>query len=206
MCRKLLRRLADVYPDATTELEWSTPFQLLIAVMLSAQTTDKRVNMATKELFEMYPTPSALALAEQSKVEDMIYSLGLFRVKAAHVIATAKKLVEKHRSTVPTSMVDLLGLPGVARKTANVVLGTAFGIQKGVAVDTHVSRVALRLGLTGHTDPGKVEQDLMRKLPDREWTIIGHRLMWHGRRVCTAKKPSCSVCTLADLCPSKEST
>ena len=199
---ELFRRLAALYPDAHCELDYRSPFELIAATILSAQCTDKRVNMTTPLLFQRYPTPRALAAARQEDVEVIIKSTGFFRAKAKALIGMAGALVNAYGGEVPTRMEDLVVLPGVGRKTANVVLGNAFGVNVGVVVDTHVGRLAVRLGLTKETDPVKVERTLMALFPSQNWTLLSHLLIWHGRRVCDAKKPQCSQCTLADICPS----
>ena len=199
---ELFRRLAALYPDAHCELVYRSPFELIAATILSAQCTDTRVNMTTPLLFQRYPTPRALAAARQEDVEEIIKSTGFFRAKAKALIGMAGALVNAHHGEVPARMEDLVVLPGVGRKTANVVLGNAFGVNVGVVVDTHVGRLAVRLGLTKETDPVKVERTLMALFPSQNWTLLSHLLIWHGRRVCDAKKPRCSQCTLADICPS----
>lgn len=200
--RTLYDALVTLYPDAHCELDFHSPFELLAATILSAQCTDKRVNMTTPALFATYPTAQALAAARQEDVEAIIMSTGFFRAKAKALIGMANGLVERHNGDVPTRMEALVVLPGVGRKTANVVLGNAFAINVGVVVDTHVGRLAARLGLTSETDPLKVEQALMRLFPSEQWTMLAHLLIWHGRRVCDARKPRCGACTLASLCPS----
>jgi endonuclease-3 len=195
-------RLAALYPDAHCELDFSTPFQLLVATILSAQCTDKRVNMVTPVLFSRYPTVGSLARAKQEDVEEIIKSTGFFRNKAKSIIGMAGALVDRHGGDVPAALDTLVKLPGVGRKTANVILGNAFDLNEGVVVDTHVGRLAVRLGLTSETDPIKVEQDLMKLFPRERWTMLAHLLIFHGRRVCDAKKPRCPECTLADVCPS----
>ena len=195
-------RLLAAYPSAHCELDFQSPFQLVIATILSAQCTDKRVNMVTPHLFATYPTPEALAAAKQKDVEEIIKSTGFFRNKAKSIIGMAGALVDRHNGAVPSTMDDLVHLPGVGRKTANVVLGNAFDINEGVVVDTHVARVAARLGLTTETDPIKIEQQLMHLFPRERWTMLAHLLIWHGRRICEAKKPKCAECVLNDVCPS----
>ena len=195
-------RLAEKWPDAVTELDHGNAYQLLVATILSAQSTDKLINTVTPALFARYPTPAALAEAQQGELEAMIFSTGFYRMKAKHLLGVSRAIVEGHGGQVPDTMEALVELPGVARKTANVVLGSALGKNEGVVVDTHVSRLASRLGLTTHSDPVKIEQDLMRLVPRDQWTIFAHRLIWHGRRVCHAKRPDCENCTLAPLCPS----
>lgn len=198
---EVLRRLAEEYPEATCALHHENAYQLLVSTILSAQCTDARVNMVTPELFRCYPTPAALARARQSDLEKLIRSTGFFRNKAKNLMGASKTLVEQFRGKVPRSMEDLLRLPGVARKTANVVLGTAFGIASGIVVDTHVTRLSQRLGLTREKDPNKIEKDLMGEIPQDQWIDFAHRLIHHGRRICQAQKPKCKQCVLADLCP-----
>ncbi|HVX40990.1 MAG TPA: endonuclease III [Gemmatimonadaceae bacterium] len=195
-------RLVAHYPDAHCALDFKTPFQLLIATILSAQCTDKRVNMVTPTLFEKYPTPRALAEANPEELEAMIKSTGFFRNKAKSLIGMAAGIVERHGGRVPKDMDALVHLPGVGRKTANVVLGNAFDTNEGVVVDTHVSRVTQRLGLTRNDDPVKIEQDLIALFPREQWTLLSHLLIEHGRTICEARKPKCEVCFLNDLCPS----
>jgi endonuclease-3 len=173
-----------------------------VATILSAQCTDKRVNMVTPELFARYPTPADMARAKQEDVERIIKPTGFFRNKARAIIAVASALVDRYGGTVPSSLEELVALPGVGRKTANVVLGNAFGVNSGIVVDTHVARVAARLGLTTQRDPQKIERDLMALFPRSQWTMLSHLLIWHGRRICLARKPRCLQCTLADICPS----
>lgn len=197
-------RLRKRYPDAKASLDFNSPFELLIATILAAQSTDARVNIVTKSLFRKYPTPEAFARAEQVEMEKDVRQTGFFRNKAKAVIGCSQALVERHGGEVPESMDDLVKLPGVGRKTANVVLGNAFGKQVGIAVDTHVTRVSGRLGLTAHADPEKIEQDLMQLLPSSEWTTFTHRVIDHGRETCVARKPLCSECVLNDLCPSRD--
>jgi endonuclease-3 len=200
--RDILRRLKKAYPDAHCALDHRTPFELLVATILSAQCTDVRVNMVTPPLFARYPTAKALAGARQEDVEALIRSTGFFRNKAKNLIAMATALVERHGGQVPAEMDLLRVLPGVGRKTANVVLGNAFGLNEGVTVDTHVSRLSALLGLTRHADPVKIETDLMALVPRRDWTLVSHLLIWHGRSVCVARRPRCGDCVLNDLCPS----
>jgi endonuclease-3 len=195
------RRLKKAYPKATTELHWRNPFELLIATILSAQTTDKKVNEVTPILFARYPTPQALAQANPAEVEAIVRPLGYFRQKTRTIINAAKTLVERFRGEVPRTMDEMLQLPGVGRKTAAIVLGTAFGVQEGIAVDTHVQRVARRLGLTAQKQPEKIERDLMALVPRKEWTWFGHALTLHGRYVCLARKPQCDECVLEPHCP-----
>jgi endonuclease-3 len=198
--RGIVRRLARAYPDAHCALHHEGPLQLLIATILSAQCTDARVNLVTPALFARYPDAAAFAAADPDELEEMIHSTGFFRNKARNIIACCRELVEKHRGQVPATMEQLVPLPGVGRKTANVILGNAFDVP-GIPVDTHVTRLSLRLGLTEATDPVKIEQDLTRLLPPKEWTMFGHRMIFHGRQVCHARKPMCEECTLAELCP-----
>ncbi len=200
--RVIVRRLKKAYPGARCALEHRTPFELLVATILSAQCTDARVNMVTPALFAKYPTAGALAQASQADVEDLIRSTGFFRNKARNLIAMAQALVERHDGEVPADMDQLRVLPGVGRKTANVVLGNAFGRNEGVTVDTHVTRLSRLLGLTRHQDPVKIERDLMELVPRRDWTILSHLLIWHGRQVCIARRPQCGPCVLRDRCPS----
>ena len=199
---EVYRRLAALYPDAHCELDYRNPFELLVATILSAQCTDKRVNLTTPALFARYPDAPALAAATQDDVEAIIKSTGFFRSKAKNLIAMAGDLVVHHGGQVPAELESLHHLAGVGRKTANVVLGNAFTINEGVVVDTHVGRLAVRLGLTRETDPVKVEQALIPLFPRETWTMLSHLLIWHGRRVCDAKKPRCAGCTLNDICPS----
>jgi endonuclease-3 len=200
----ILDELDRLYPDAHCELDFRNPFELLISVILSAQCTDDRVNLITPTLFERFPDAKALAESDQEEIEKIIFSTGFYRNKAKNIRAAAKKLCEKFGGAVPRTMVDLLTLPGVARKTANVVMGTAFGIPSGVVVDTHISRLSQRLGMTREDEPEKIERDLQKRWPEERWIMSGHRLIWHGRRVCFARKPSCATCTLRPLCPSPE--
>jgi endonuclease-3 len=198
---KIARRLEKAWPDAVCALHHQDPFQLLTATILSAQCTDERVNLVTPELFRRYPTPEKLARSSQADVERIIKSTGFFRAKAKSLRGMAAALVGKFEGRMPRTIEDLTELPGVGRKTANVVLGTAFGIAKGVVVDTHVKRVARLLGLTKHLLPEKVEQDLMALLPESEWVNFSHRLIHHGRKICIARRPKCPECPLLDLCP-----
>ena len=203
---ELYARLASAHPDAHCELDHETPLQLLVATILSAQCTDKRVNMVTPALFRRFPDAPALAAAPLEEVEELVKSTGFFRNKAKNIVAMANALVERHGGEVPADMDALVKLPGVGRKTANVILGNAFGVNEGVVVDTHVGRVAQRLGLTAETDPVKIEQALMPLFPREHWAMLAHLLIFHGRRVCDAKKPRCGECTLRDLCPSARAT
>lgn len=196
-----LASLHELYPDADVELRWETPLDLLVATILSAQSTDERVNRVTEDLFARYRTARDYAEADPETFQEEIRSTGFFRQKARHVQGAARRIAEDFGGEVPDTMEELVTLPGVARKTANLVLGTAFGQAEGVVVDTHVKRVAFRLGLTLETAPEKVERDLMELLPKGEWTFGGHALILHGRRVCVARKPRCSECALVEHCP-----
>jgi endonuclease-3 len=202
----ILKGLDAAYPKATCALVHENPFQLLIATILSAQCTDAVVNIVTKTLFAKYPTPNDLAYADPAEIEQEIRPTGFFRNKTKSIIAASKKLVEEFGGEVPRTMEQLLTLPGAARKTANVVLGTAFGIAVGVVVDTHVQRLSNRLDLTKNEDPKKIEQDLMRILPPDRWIRFSHQLIWHGRRVCVARKPRCIDCNLEKICYSSDKT
>jgi endonuclease-3 len=197
----ILRRLARQYGDAQCALDNETPFELLVATILSAQCTDERVNKVTPALFKKYPDPAAFAAAALPAIEKAIQSTGFFRNKARNIKGAAAAIVENHDGQVPQEMDQLVQLPGVGRKTANVVLGVAFGKATGVVVDTHVGRLSRRLALTAHDDPAKVEADLMDLVPRREWINLAHRLIEHGRRICTARRPDCEACILNDLCP-----
>ena len=193
--------LAEKWPDAHCELDHQNPYQLVVATILSAQSTDKMINTITPALFAKYPDARALARANQAELEKLIHSSGFYRMKAKNLINMARAVVDKHGGKIPDTMDELVELPGIARKTANVVLGSAMGKNEGVVVDTHVARLAQRLGLTKETDPVKIEVDLMKLLPRQQWTVFAHRLIWHGRRVCFAKKPDCEHCLLAPICP-----
>jgi endonuclease-3 len=194
-------RLERAYPGAECSLDFKNPFQLLVATILSAQCTDKRVNMVTGPLFDRWPTPAALAAARPRDLEQAIHSTGFFRAKAKNILGCCRALVERHAGAVPDSLADLVKLPGVGRKTANVVLGTAFGRAEGVVVDTHVGRISRRLGLTRHADAVRAERDLVAVVPREHWIGYSHRLIEHGRAVCTARSPTCDGCVLAVLCP-----
>ena len=200
----ILAKLDEAYPQATCELTHENAFQLLISTILSAQTTDVRVNEVTKTLYQKYPTPEALAYANPSEVEHEIRPTGFFRNKTKSIMGASKAVVETFAGKVPRTMDEILTLPGVARKTANVVLGTAYGIPSGVVVDTHVMRLSRRLDLTKHEDPKKIEEDLMRVIPKEKWIQFSHQLIWHGRRVCIARKPRCADCNLESICYSKD--
>lgn len=199
---EILARLKREYPDAHCALDHHDAFELLCATILSAQCTDARVNLVTPVLFARYPDAFALASAEQTDVEEIIRSTGFFRNKAKNLIAMAQALVAEHAGRVPSTMEQLRVLPGVGRKTANVVLGNAFGINEGVTVDTHVGRLSRLLVLTKHEDPEKVERDLMKLVPQEDWALVSHLLIFHGRQVCIARRPRCAACVLNDLCPS----
>jgi endonuclease III len=201
---RLAALLAETWPDAHVELDHENAYQLqlLVATILSAQSTDKMINTITPALFAKYPDALALAAVEPVELEPLIFKSGFYRNKAKSLVGMARALVERHGGEVPRTMEELVALPGVARKTANVVLGNALGIDAGVVVDTHVMRLAQRLGLTRQTDPVKIEQDLMRLVPPAQWTSFANRLIWHGRRVCHAKAPDHDHCSLAPLCPS----
>ena len=201
---EIISRLKRMYPKAKCSLDFTDPFELLIATILSAQSTDVRVNIVTKSLFRKYPDPQSFARAPQAEMERDVKQTGFFRNKAKAVIAASKAIVEKHDGEVPQTMEELTALPGVGRKTANVVLGNAFKKNIGIVVDTHVARVSGRLALTANSDPVKIEQDLMKLIPQKEWTVFSHRLIYHGRQICIARKPKCSECRLNELCPSAE--
>lgn len=194
--------LARTYPDAHCELDYTNPLELLVATILSAQCTDKRVNIVTKELFRVCRSAEDYVALPQEQLEDLIKTAGFYRSKAKNIKACCHDLVEKHGSAVPRTMEALTALAGVGRKTANVVLGNAFDINVGVVVDTHVQRLSNRLGLTRHSDPVKIEQDLIKLVPQKDWTLFSHWLIWHGRRRCYARKPDCPGCELKEICPS----
>jgi endonuclease-3 len=202
----ILAKLDEAYPAATCALKHENAFQLLISTILSAQCTDERVNQVTATLFPKYSGPKAFAYANPAELEDEIRPTGFFRNKTKSIMGASKKIIEDFSGQVPQTMDDLLTLPGVARKTANVVLGTAFGVASGVVVDTHVQRLAGRLDLTKNTDPKKIEQDLMQVIPSENWILFSHQLIWHGRRVCQARKPKCIECNLERICYSKDKT
>lgn len=197
---KIVRKLVRLYPDAHCALHYSNPLQLLIATILSAQCTDERVNRVTPALFARYPNAHAFATADQTELEKMIQSTGFFRNKAKNIIACCRQLVELHDGEVPQTMEELVPLPGIGRKTANVILGNCFDVP-GIPVDTHVARLSQRMGLSEHGDPVKIERDLMELIPRKKWTMFGHRMIFHGRQVCYARKPQCEKCQLAGLCP-----
>ena len=199
--RRVVRHLAKHYADAECALHYDSPFQLLIATILSAQCTDERVNMVTAVLFAKYPTAFELAKATQKQVEKIVKSAGFFRAKAKNIRACAKDLVEKYEGQPPQDLEELVALAGVGRKTGNVLLGTAFGIPSGVVVDTHVGRISRRLGITFEKDPVKVERELMAVLPKKEWIYYSHRMIHHGRAICDARKPLCEQCSMRNFCP-----
>ncbi len=198
--RRIDRILAATYPDARAELDFTTPFELLVVTVLSAQTTDKRVNTVSPALFAAYPDAVALAAADRERVEEIIRPTGFFRAKTEAILTLSQALVERYDGQVPGRLADLVTLPGVGRKTANVVLGNAFGVP-GLTVDTHFGRLARRLGWTAETDPVKVEHAVGALFPRRDWTMLSHHLIWHGRRVCHARTPACGACPVARLCP-----
>ncbi len=201
-CDQILARLKTMYPDAHCALNHKSPLELLIATILSAQCTDVRVNMVTPALFKRFPDARSFATADITEIEHIIKSTGFFRAKAKSIHQTAQQIMTSHGGQVPDTMEALTALRGVGRKTANVVLGNAFGKQIGIVVDTHVGRLARRLGLSRHDDPEKVERDLMALIPRRDWTLVSHLLISHGRKLCAARKPACENCDLAALCPS----
>lgn len=202
----ILAKLEEAYPDAVCELHHENAFQLLISTILSAQCTDVRVNQVTETLYKKYPDPKAFAYATPSELEQEIRPTGFFRNKTKSVMGASKAILERYGGQVPRTMEEILTLPGVARKTANVVLGTAYAIPSGVVVDTHVQRIANRLDLTRNEDPKKIEQDLMQVIPQNRWIKFSHQIIWHGRRVCQARKPKCVECNLASLCYAKDKT
>jgi endonuclease-3 len=204
--RAILQKLDEAYPDVVCALEHENAFQLLISTILSAQCTDVRVNQVTKTLYVKYPTPKDFAYADPKDLEQEIRPTGFFRNKTKSIMGASKKIVEEFGGEVPRTMEELLTLPGVARKTANVVLGTAFGIASGIVVDTHVTRLSERLDLSPNTDPKKIEQDLMKVIPQEKWILFSHQLIWHGRKVCQARKPLCAECNLERLCYAKDKT
>jgi endonuclease III len=197
----LTKALFEAYPNATCALVHKDAFQLAVATILSAQCTDERVNLVTKELFKKYKTPRAFAEADPEELEEDIKSTGFYHNKARSILGFSKAIVEQFGGKVPRDLETLVGLPGIGRKTANVILGTAFGIASGVVVDTHVARLSKRLGLTVEEDPVKIERDLIAELPQDIWIAFSHALIWHGRKICIARKPKCSACPLSDLCP-----
>ena len=198
--RSIYRILTKEYPDARCELDFNSPLELLIATVLSAQCTDKRVNAVTPVLFKRFPTVTKLAGAKISEIEKIIYSTGFYRSKAKNIKELANKILKDYGGEVPKTLAQLVTLPGVGRKTANVVLGNAFGIP-GLTVDTHFGRLSRRFGWSQETDPVKVENDVAKLIPEKEWTLLSHKLIWHGRRICHSRKPECGICPLAKLCP-----
>jgi endonuclease III len=200
--QEIVRRLKELYPDARCSLNFQSPFQLLVATILSAQCTDERVNMVTPALFERFPEPEDMAAARSEELEQLIKSTGFYRNKTKSLLGMSNALVERHGGQVPDDMDALVHLPGVGRKTANVLLGNAFGKAVGIVVDTHVTRLSNRLGLTTHNDAVKIEQDLVKLIPREDWTILAHLFIDHGRAVCKAPTPRCEVCVLNDICPS----
>ena len=204
--RAILKGLDEAYPAATCELKHANAFQLLVSTILSAQCTDARVNQVAETLYKKYPNPKAFAYANPRELEQDIRPTGFFRNKTKSIMGASKKIVEEFHGEVPKTMEELLKLPGVARKTANVVLGTAFGIASGIVVDTHVQRLSLRLDLTKNTDPKKIEQDLMLVIPKEKWILFSHQVIWHGRRVCFARKPNCVECNLERICYARDKT
>lgn len=199
--RRIDRTLGETYPDAVSELDFASPWQLLVATVLSAQTTDKRVNVVTPVLFARYPGPAELAAADRADVEQIIASTGFFRAKTDSLLKLSTAVMERYDGMVPGRLADLVTLPGVGRKTANVVLGNAFGVP-GITVDTHFGRLARRFGWTAESDPVKVEHEVGALFPKRDWTMLSHHLIWHGRRCCHARTPACGACPVARLCPS----
>ena len=195
-------KLRERHSDAHCELDHENPFQLILATVLSAQSTDVMVNKITPELFKRWPTPKALANAEPPEVETVLSKIGMYRQKTKNVIGLSKRLLEEHGGEVPRTLAELIKLPGVGRKTANVVLGVAFGTPEGVVVDTHVQRISQRLGWTKHSEPAEIEQDLMALFPRSDWDMLSHTLIFHGRRVCAARKPACAACPVSAECPS----
>ncbi len=204
--RAILEKLDEAYPEVTCALDHQNPFQLLISTILSAQCTDVRVNLVTKTLYLKYKSPQDFAYANPSELEQDIRPTGFFRSKTMSIMGASRKIVEEFGGEVPNTIEQLLTLPGVARKTANVVLGTAFGIAVGVVVDTHVIRLSQRLDLSRHSDPKKIEQDLMKVIPQNKWILFSHQLIWHGRRICRARKPKCAECNIEPLCYAKDKT
>ena len=198
----VLQQLGQLYPEARCSLDWRNPFELLVATILSAQCTDERVNRVTPALFHRFPDAASFAAVEPEQVEPYVRSTGFYRNKARHIVGTSRLLLERHHGHVPKSMEALLQCPGVARKTANVVLATAYGLNVGVTVDTHVRRLSNRLGFVATMDPARIEVELMALLPRSDWDLLSIRLIFHGRTVCKARRPGCGYCGLADLCPS----
>jgi endonuclease-3 len=201
LAKKLAAGLFKIHPDATCALNHENPFQLAIATILSAQCTDERVNIVTKDLFKKYKTPKAFASAKQEELEEDIRSTGFYKNKTKSILGFSKAIVEQFGGEIPQDMDTLVKLPGVGRKTANVILGTGFGLATGVVVDTHVSRLSQRMGLTTEEDPVKIERDLMELLPQEDWIAFSHAMIWHGRKICDARKPKCDACPLNRDCP-----
>ena len=201
---RVLQKLRDLYPDAQCALHYNNPFELLIATILSAQSTDKTVNQITPALFKKFPTPAAMAPAALTELEELVKSSGFFHNKAKNLKAGAAALMNAHGGKVPRTMEELIQLPGVGRKTANVVLGNAFNINAGVVVDTHIQRLSQRLGFSREITPEKIERDLMTLVPRAEWTAFSHRMIQHGRQICSARKPKCNACLIAPDCPSRQ--
>ncbi len=201
---RVLNKLRELYPDAECALCFANPFELLVATILSAQSTDKTVNQIIPALLKKYPTPAAMAVANIAELEEVIRSSGFFHNKAKNLQACAAAIANEHYGEVPRTMAELIALPGVGRKTANVVLGNAFGINDGVVVDTHIRRLSQRLGFTKEKTPEKIEHDLMGVVPQEDWTIFAHQMIQHGRQVCQARKPKCNECLLAPECPSRQ--
>ena len=199
---RIYQLLSTEYPDARCELEHEDAYQLAVATILSAQTTDQRVNLVTPVLFKRYPDVAALAAARQEDVEEIIRTTGFFRNKARNIIGFARAVMAEHDGEIPRTLAELAALPGVGRKTANVILGNAFGIEEGVVVDTHVKRLSARLALTAYEEPDKIERELMELFHRERWTMLAHLLIWHGRRVCEARRPRCEDCIVSKLCPS----
>lgn len=200
---QVLHLLQQEYPDAHCELDWETPLQLLVATILSAQCTDVRVNIVTKELFQKYSAPEDYLVVPEEELQNDIRSTGFFRNKTRSIRGACARIIEEFHGEVPRTMEELLTLPGVARKTANVILGTAFNVASGIVVDTHVLRLSYRIGLSKEKDPQKVEKDLIKLFPKDQWISAGQTIVWHGRRVCYARKPNCGGCTLQEICPKK---
>lgn len=200
---EIVRRLRLEYADAECELVWETPLQLLVATILSAQCTDVRVNIVTQTLFQKYRCPEDYLKVPEEELQEDIRTTGFFRNKAKSIRGACHEIMERFGGEVPQTMEEILTLPGVARKTGNVVLGTAYGIASGIVVDTHIQRLTYRLGLTRETDPVKIERDLMKLIPQDDWIFTGHAIVWHGRRVCYARKPNCLGCVLQDICPKR---
>ncbi len=202
--KKIVERLKREYPDAKTALNYHNPLELLIATILSARCTDKRVNKVTSRLFEKYTSPAEFAQADTEELREDVRSTGFYKSKSKYIQDSCRIILDKYGGEVPDTMEELTELPGVARKTANVVLGNAFDKNEGIAVDTHVKRVSVRLELTGHSNPDKIEKDLMELLPKKDWTVFSHLLISHGRKICRSRNPLCSECLIADLCPSSQ--